>query len=468
LRRNPPLDEPGGRVYLSQMRNLLLLALCAAAPARAATSGVKLPVSAFTLKNGLTVIVQEDHSVPIVAVELWYHVGSSEEKPGKTGFAHLFEHMMFKGSAHVADGQHFKYVTETGGWCNATTGSDRTNYFQVVPSNFLERALWLESDRMGFFIDGLTQEKLDNQRDVVRNERRQSYENRPYGMTSKTIHEAIYPEGHPYHWLTIGEHADLERATLDDVKQFFKTWYTPSNASLAIVGDVKPAEARRLVEKYFGPIPSTKVPPHASAPPGVLDADKPLKLEDKVSLERLYLVWPSPPSYAPGDAELDLLATVLGSKSGRLYEKLVYELQVAQSVDIAQASSKLGSLFQIVVTAKPGHTAAEMQKIVDGELKALTGDRPVTTDELSRAKNLWEASFVYGLEAFGGFGGRAGRFSDYLASVGKADYIAQDLKRYMDATPETVERQARLVLGSHRVALTVVPSGPVAKQEVRK
>jgi zinc protease len=438
---------------------MALLVGLLAAPAGAAAP--KLPVTTFSLKNGLTVIVQEDHTVPIVAVEVYYRVGSKEEKPGKTGFAHLFEHLMFKGSAHVADGEHFKYITEAGGWNNATTNTDRTNYFEVVPSNFLSRALWLESDRMGFMLDGITQDKLDNQRDVVRNERRQNYENRPYGMAPRAIHEALYPETHPYHWLTIGEHADLEKASLDDVKEFFRTWYTPANASLAIVGDVKVAEARKLAEQYFGDLPSHQPPKHAEADPVALAQDKRVHLDDKVSLERLYYTWPSPAAYAAGDAELDLLATVLGSKSGRLYKRLVYETQVAQSVEVGQGSQRLGSTFGIWVTAKPGHNASELEKLVDEEIAALLGPRPVTEAELARAKNAWEASFVYALQGFGGFGGRSARLSDYLAFTGRADYLDKDLQRYYDATPASVAKEAKEVLSKHKVILTVTPKADV-------
>jgi zinc protease len=442
---------------------LVSLAALVSAPALGAHAkapaggAVHLPVTTFKLKNGLTVLVHEDHTVPLVGVDLWYHVGSKEERPGRTGFAHLFEHMMFQGSAHVGDDEHLRLVSQSGGTANATTSQDRTNFFEVVPSNYLERMLFLESDRMGFLLDTLTKEKLDNQRDVVRNERRQSYENRPYGMVPFAIHEAIYPPEHPYHHLTIGAHEDLEAASVDDVKDFFRTWYTPANASLAIAGDVTVKDARALAEKYFGAIPSRPAPPHASAPPVKLATDKRVHLEDRVSLDRLYLSWPSPAGFAAGDAELDLLSAVLGSKSGRLYKKLVYEKQVAQSVDVMQASAKLGSLFEIVVTAKPGHDAAEMEKLVDEELRDLLGPRPVTEAELTRAKNQWEATFVYSLEPVGGPGGRADRLNEYLYDLGQADGFDRDRRRYLDATVESVNRQARQVMGAHRLSLTVAP-----------
>ena len=432
------------------------------APAAKSDSGgaPSLPVSTFTLKNGLTVVVSEDHTAPIVAVELWYHVGSKDEPKGRSGFAHLFEHMMFKGSAHVADGEHFKKISEAGGTNNASTNPDRTNYHEVLPSNFLARALWLESDRMGFLLDTLTLEKLDNQRDVVRNERRQNYENRPYGMAYKAIAEALYPEDHPYHHLTIGDHADLEKASLDDVKQFFRDWYTPSNASLVVVGDTTVAEVKKLAETYFEPLPSHPPLPGPTAQAVKLDAEKRLALTDKVSLERVYLVWPSPANYAPGDAELDLLGTILSSRTGRLYEKLVHSMQVAQSVQAEQGGSRLAGEFEIIATARPGHTAAELEKLIDEEIKKLIGDAPVTQAELDRARNGWEARFVYSLEDARA---RSTRINDYLYNTGKADGIATDFARYRNATVDGVMKAARSVLGPGRVVLAITPAPKAAK-----
>jgi zinc protease len=437
-----------------------LLVAALAAPAVAAPPK-KLPVIQSKLSNGLTLIVQEDHTVPIVAVDLWYHVGSKEEKLGRTGFAHLFEHMMFKGSAHVGDGEHMRSINEAGGTNNASTNTDRTNFHEVVPSNFLERALWLESDRMGYLLDALTKEKLDNQRDVVRNERRQNYENRPYGMAIKSVMEKVFPEKHPYHWLTIGDHADLEAASVDDVKEFFRTWYVPGNASLAVVGDVSPAEAKRLAEKYFGALPTHPTPARTKVPAVVLAADQKVRLEDRVSLERVNLAWVSPAVFAPGDADLDLLATVLTSKSGRLYERLVYKDRVAQSVSASQESRKLGSVFEIVATARPGHDAAELTKIIDEELQALTTTRPVTAAELARSLGQWEASFVYSME---GIFGRAERYNHYFADTGKADGVDQDLARYRKATPSSVNQWAKKIFGGHRVEVVVVPAPKTAKE----
>jgi zinc protease len=424
-----------------------------------------LSFSQFKLDNGLTVFVQEDHTVPVVAISVWYHVGSRDEVPGKTGFAHLFEHMMFQGSAHVADKMHFKYIQEAGGTANGTTNTDRTNYFETLPSNYLETGLWLESDRMGFLLATLNKDKLDNQRDVVRNEKRQRIDNAPYGLASKAIMEAVYPPSHPYHHLPIGEHEDLERASLEDVTAFFKKYYTPANATLAISGDVDVATAKRLVQKYFGALPSPPPPdrPQKAPPVPVLKAEKRLQMEDRVTLERVYLVWPSPPMFGPGDAELDLLAGVLGSKSGRLYKRLVYDARIAQSVEVGQASSPLSSLFQVVVTMKPGHKGAEAIPIIDEEI-ARARKEPIAAADLERARNEYEARYIYGLMS--GLG-RAETLNTYAYYVGDPGYIDKDLQRYRAATVEGIRSFADRTLGPGRVVLTVSPQKVAAAKEVR-
>jgi predicted Zn-dependent peptidase len=415
-----------------------------------------LSFSQFKLDNGLTVFVQEDHTVPVVAISVWYHVGSRDETPGKTGFAHLFEHMLFQGSAHVADKMHFKYIQEAGGTANGSTNTDRTNYFETLPSNFLETGLWLESDRMGFLLATLTQAKLDNQRDVVRNEKRQNYDNRPYGLAPKAIFENVYPPTHPYHHLTIGEHADLERATLDDVKAFFRKYYSPANATLALAGDVDVATAKRLCAKYFGSLPSTAPPPRPlKFPQPVLTAEKRVQLDDRVSLERVYLVWPSPPLFAPGDAELDLLASTLGGKSGRLYKRLVYDARIAQSVEVSQQSAPLSSLFEVVVTMKPGHKAAEALPLVDAEL-ARARNEAISTAELDKAKNQYESSFVFGLMSGQR---RADTLNLYAYYAGDPGFIDKDLERYRAATVEGLRSIATKTLGPGRVVVTVSPKG---------
>ncbi|HEY2744068.1 MAG TPA: pitrilysin family protein [Polyangia bacterium] len=413
-----------------------------------------LSFSTFKLDNGLTVFVQEDHTVPVVALSVWYHVGSRDEQPGKTGFAHLFEHMMFQGSAHVADKMHFKYIQEAGGTANGTTNTDRTNYFETLPSNFLETGLWLESDRMGFLLATLTKDKLDNQRDVVRNEKRQNYDNRPYGLAPKAIYENLYPPSHPYHHLTIGEHADLERATVDDVSAFFKKYYSPANATLAIAGDVDVETAKRLCQKYFGSLPSTAAPARAPRPPQpILTSEKQVALEDRVSLERVYLVWPSPPMFAAGDAELDLLASVLGGKSGRLYKRLVYDARLAQSVEVSQESAPLSSQFEVVVTLKPGHKAAEVVPIVDEELARATREA-VSAAELDKARNEYEAQFVLALMSGQR---RADVLNRYAYYAGDPGFIDKDLERYRVATADGIRAWAQKTIVPGRVVVTVSP-----------
>ncbi|MCA1665510.1 MAG: insulinase family protein, partial [Myxococcales bacterium] len=410
-----------------------------------------LSFSQFKLDNGLTVYVHEDHTVPVVAVNVWYHVGSRDEVQGKTGFAHLFEHMMFQGSAHVADKMHFKFIQEAGGTANGSTNTDRTNYFETLPSNFLETGLWLESDRMGFLLSTLTKEKLDNQRDVVRNEKRQSYDNRPYGMAPKAIMENVYPPSHPYHHLTIGEHEDLERATLEDVTAFFHKYYTPANATLALAGDVDVATAKRLCAKYFGSLPSAPPPDraHKAPPQPVLTAEKRVQLDDRVSLERVYIVWPSPAMFAPGDAELDVLGSVLGGKSGRLYKKLVYDARLAQTVEVAQQSAPLSSLFEVVVTLKPGHKAAEVLPLVDEELTRARNEA-VSTAELEKARNEFESRFIFGLMS----GQRkADVLNSYAYFAGDPGFIDKDLERYRAVGVEGMRTWAQKSLGPGRVVV---------------
>src|SRR5690606_28834853 len=319
------------------------------------TEPVQIEIESYRLENGLTVVLSRDTSVPVVAVNLWYHVGSADEEPGRTGFAHLFEHMMFQGSANIGDDEHFRLVQEAGGTLNGSTSSDRTNYYQAVPSNFLERVLWLESDRMAGLLDALTEEKLDNQRNVVQNDRRQRYENAPYVMASDALAAALYPPGLPYSWPSIGSLEDLNAASLEDVRAFFRKYYAPNNASLAIVGDFEPEQAKAWVEKYFGPIPAGPPIERPSPEPVRLGEEKRIVLEDRVQLPRLYMAWHTPGLYEPGDAELDILSGVLaGGRSSRLYQRLVFEEQLAQFVTAAQGSRELAGQYGITVQARPG------------------------------------------------------------------------------------------------------------------
>lgn len=410
----------------------------------------------YKLDNGLTVILHEDHSAPVVAVEVMYNVGSKNEKNGRTGFAHLFEHMMFQGSQHVANDGHFKLLQEIGGNINGSTSTDRTNYFEVVPSNYLELALYLESDRMGFLLPAMTQEKLDNQRDVVKNERRQRIDNQPYGTAGEKINRALFPEDHPYSWPVIGYMEDLSAATLEDVKEFFRLYYAPNNAVLAIAGDFQPAQAKEWVQKYFGPIPRGADVPRPAPQPVTLTEEKRLVLEDKVQLPRLYMHWPSPPIFTREDAVLDVLADILGSgKNSRLYKSLVYERQVAQSVSVYQQSMMLGSKFAIEVTAKPGKTLTEMQALVNDELTRLLAEG-VTEKEIQTSLNNREAALVNNLATVLG---KASSLATYYIFTGDPNTINKEFDRYKGITPAELLAVARSVLNGNKVVLSVVPEG---------
>ena len=347
------------------MKRLCALLMLACSLAAAGDTRITVPYTRFTLPNGLDVILHEDHTVPSVTVNIWYHVGSAREKPGRTGFAHLFEHLMFMGSKDAPEGKFDQWLEAVGGDNNASTTADRTNYFDNVPSNALDLPLFLESDRMGYLIDAMTPAKVDAQRDVVKNERRQSYENRPYGLSSLILVDNLYPPEHPYHWPTIGSMVDLSAASYADVQQFFRTYYLPNNASLVIAGDIDPAKTKARVEYWFRDIKAgTPVPPQP-APVAYLSSEKRIVQEDKVQLPRLYMAWLTPAGYTPGDAELDLLANVLaGGKNSRLYKRLVYDMQIAQDVSAYQASATLGSTFRIIVTARAGYTLSEIERVV--------------------------------------------------------------------------------------------------------
>jgi zinc protease len=421
---------------------------------------VSVPFEKYVLQNGLNVVLHEDHSVPIVGVNLWYHVGSAREKPGKTGFAHLFEHMMFQGSEHVEKGEHFKFLQEAGGTLNGSTNTDRTNYWELVPSNFLELALYLESDRMGFLLDAMDQAKLDNQRDVVKNERRQNYENRPYGLAGKLISENLYPPDHPYHWLTIGTQEDLSNATLDDVMEFFRQYYGPNNASLCIGGDIDGKKTKELVEKYFGGLKKIPNVPRMQPRGTTVAGEKYMTMEDQVQLPRLYLAWPSVPNYAEDDAELDQLASILArGKNSRLYKELVYEMQIAQDVSAFQSGGEIAGEFYIIVTAKLGHTLKEIKTAIDEVIERVKNGG-VQGPELERVKNGFKADFVYRLQSVGGFGGRTDVLNQYNVFLGEPGYFEKDLERYEKATAVEIQGVAQKYLKQDgRISLSVVPLG---------
>jgi len=421
---------------------------------------LSVPYSQFVLPNGLTVILHEDHSTPTLSVNIWYHVGSGREKPGRTGFAHLFEHIMFEGSGHVSEGKFDEWLEAAGGDNNASTSSDRTNYWENIPSNALELALFLESDRMGYLLNAMSPAKVDGQRDVVKNERRQSYENRPYGMADIALDENLYPSNHPYHWPTIGSMEDLSAASYEDVVSFFKQYYTPRNASLAIAGDINPAETKKLVEKWFSDVPAGSPVPPIAPPVAFLPQEKRIVLEDKVQLPRLYMAWLTPALFTPGDAELDLLANILaGGKNSRLYKRLVYDLQIAQDVSAFQASRPLGSSFQIIVTAREGHTLSELKKVIQEEINHIKSEPP-TDRELQRAVNQFEAGFLDRLERIGGFGGKADQLNNYYTATGNPDYFNEDLARYKALDVNDLRAIAETHLRDDgRVVLSVVPEG---------
>jgi zinc protease len=437
-------------------------AAAAAAPENATP---KLPFELFQLPNGLTVILHVDHGAPLVGVHVQYDVGSKDEKPGRTGFAHLFEHLMFQGTVHLPKGLEDRLVDAAGGEGNGSTSQDSTVYWQQVPSNALEQMLFIGSDRMGFLLPTLDQAKLDNQRDVVRNERRQSYEMQPYGLAYEKILANLWNPEFPYHWMTIGSHEDLEAATLQDVREFFERWYGPENAVLSIAGDIDPARTRALVEKWFAGLPARTKPEHQAPAPKPLAEEKRVTMDDRVQLPRLYVAWQTPKVFAPGDAALDLLGQILSDgKSARLVKRLVMDEQIAQGVSAGQASQALASMFMVVATPKPGVPVERLEKEIDEELARIAATPP-TAEELERAKNKVESGAVFGLEPVGGFGGRASTLANYYLRAGDPGFLEKDLARYRGATAEDVSRAAREYLRKDaRVVLTVVPKagGPAS------
>jgi len=417
---------------------------------------LKVPVQTFALPNGLRVVVHEDHSAPLVAVNLWYHVGSGREVKGRSGFAHLFEHMLFQGSEHVGDDQHFAIVQDAGGTANGSTNPDRTNYFELVPSNFLETALWLEADRMGFLLGALTQAKLDNQRDVVKNERRQNYENRPYGMSFIRLGELLFPDRHPYHWPTIGYQEDLTAASLDDVKGFFSQWYNPNNACLVVAGDGKLADVKRLVSRYFADLPAGPKPAPLTVQPVTLAADKRDVIEDRVTLPQVQISWHTVPLWAPDDAALDVVAGILGQgKSSRLYQRLVYKEQSAQSVGAFQLSRELTGGFQVSAIAREGFNLTQMETAIMEEVARLAKEGP-TADEMTMARNVTEAQSMFAIQTLLG---KADRINSYMTFRGKPDLFNEDLERVRKVTAADVQRVVRTYLTKPRVILSTVPTG---------
>lgn len=420
-------------------------------------ASLTVPFRMMKLENGLTVILHEDHTIPRVAVNVWYHVGSGHEKPGRTGFAHLFEHIMFEGSGNVPEGMFDVWLEAAGGDNNGSTTTDRTNYYENLPSNALELALFLESDRMGYLLNAMSPAKVDGQRDVVKNERRQRYENQPYGMVWIVMARSLFPQGHPYSWPTIGSMEDLSAASYEDVVEFFKKYYVPNNASIVIAGDIDPEQTAALARKWFGEIPAGKAVEPIDPPAAALTSEQRIYFEDRVQLPRLYMAWLTPGVYRPGDAEMDITANVLaGGKNSRLYKRLVYEMQIAQDVSAFQWSSSLSSSFWITATARDGHTLAELESVIQEEIDRLKREGPMPR-EVQRAQNQFEAGFLDGLETSSG---KADQLNAYYVRTGNPDYFNEDLSRYKAVGPSDIQAMVQTyLLNDARVVLSIVPQG---------
>lgn len=440
------------------------IAIGLALPSAALAEDPKIEFEKYSLDNGMEVILHQDKSVPLVSVNVWYHVGSGEESPGKSGFAHLFEHMLFQGSQHVGEDKHFDTLKNIGAsGVNGTTNPDRTNYFEVIPSNQLEAGLWIESDRMGYFLPLLNQTSLTNQIKVVKNERRQRYDDVAYGMTRFATAAALYPENHPYRYLTIGKHKHLEDANLEDVKSFYRKWYSPSNATLVVAGDFDKPEAKRLVQKWFGTFPKTQKPTYN--PPAFPEpaASRTEVKDEFAKLRRIDYVWTTPGFYKDGDAELDLLGNLLGrSGTGRLYKALVHDTQLAQRVNAYQASSKYSSTFTVSVLAKSDADLGKIEKIMQEEIEKVT-NAPVTQKEIDRAIIGIESSYIWGLQ---GLNTRANLLQSYNHFLGKPDAITWDLDRYRKTDLSKIQSIAKkYLIPERRVEILTLPAPKTAPKK---
>jgi len=423
---------------------LVSAVLAAQAPAPAVSDLPKVEFEKYTLPNGLQVILHVDRKLPIVHVNEWFHVGSKNEPFGRTGFAHLFEHLMFQGSKNAED-EYFDYAEKAGanlaeGGVNGTTSQDRTNYFVTAPSANLEHLLWLEADRLATLLETTTQEKLDEQRKVVKNERRQAYENQPYGRWLPLMYAAAYPNGHPYSWPVIGSQEDLSAATLDDVKEFFRQYYSPSNLSLVVAGDFDPAEAKRLVQKYFGDIPPGPALDRPARWVQALTTEKVIEVSDRISLERVYMGWPTPEYFSPDDAAIDIAARILADGlSSRLNKTLVYDKQLATAVASFNITGEIASVFVVQATARPGVGLQDIERTTTAEIARLAKEGP-TSAELERAKIKQETEFISGLERIGGFEGKSDVLNRYNTFLGAPDRMIADLQRYRALTPSSVQQ----------------------------
>jgi zinc protease len=430
----------------------------AARQAAATRETIRLPFEAFTLPNGLTVILSPDKTTPTVAVNVWYKVGSKNESVGRTGFAHLFEHVMFTGSGNVPYGLHDKLTEGVGGQNNGTTNNDRTTYYETVPSNYLETALWLESDRMGFLLDALDLAKLNAQRDIVKNERRQGLDNQPYGRAGEILARATYPPSHPYSWEVIGSMADLSAASEEDVKSFFRLYYAPNNAYLAIAGDFDPAQAREWVTRYFGGIPRGKPIERPAVKPVTLDAEKRLVYEDRVQVPRLYVQWPTVGRNSDDRFALDVLGSILaGARTARLTKALVYDEQAAVTVLAGQSTNEDVGEFGLVLTPRSGHALANLEAAADAIIERIKTEGP-TAEEMAKAIAGEELGFVQSLESNLG---KAFRLADGAGYHGHAGAFREDYRKTLAVTAADVRRVANKYLTKGRVVLSIVPEGKV-------
>jgi predicted Zn-dependent peptidase len=402
-------------------------------------SAIEIPHEQYKLDNGLTVILHQDSSLPQVVINLWYGVGSKDEIEGRSGFAHLFEHLMFMGTTRLPDSGFDDLMESRGGWNNAWTSEDATDYYDVGPSNLLSTLLWMEADRMDGLAGAMTQEKLDLQREVVRNERRQTSEDAPYGEVWLVMPEMMYPAGHPYAHTVIGSHEDLQAATINDVVGFFDTWYVPGNASLVVAGDFDPAAVRALIEKLFGGLPAAAPPPRPKFEPPETPMTSLIELTDSVQIPMSVLLWHTPAAMAEGDAELDLVSSILaGGRSSRLYKRLVHEEGLALEVDAAQYSQQLSSLFVIEFKPTETGTLEKIEAIIAEEIAKLAAEGPSEV-ELKRARNQLELGFIQGLESLQH---RASRLNRYNALTGNPGFLQADLNRYRSANAEGIQAAA--------------------------
>jgi zinc protease len=425
----------------------------------AAASGpdaIKLAFETYTLPNGLTVILSTDRTTPTVAVNVWYHVGSKNEAVGRTGFAHLFEHVMFTGSGHVPYGLHDKFTEGVGGSNNGTTNNDRTTYYEMVPSNYLETALWLESDRMGYLLDALDLAKLDAQREIVKNERRQGVDNQPYGRAGEILAHATYPPSHPYSWDVIGSMADLTAASEEDVKNFFRLYYAPNNAYLAIVGDFDPAQAKAWVARYLGEVARGRAIVRPSVAPVTLDAEKRLVYEDRVQVPRLYVQWPTVGVRHDDRFALDVLSSILtGERTARITKALVYDEQAAASVSAFQSTNEDVGDFVLMITPRPGHTLTTLEAASDAIIQRLKKEGP-TAEEIQKAVAGAELDFVRSLESNLG---KSFRLADGAGYQGDPGSFRDEYRKTLAVTAEDVKRVANKYLTAGRVVLSIVPVG---------